>query len=71
MAVKVIDKKTIDNEVTSYLLTMEKTALMMIDSPFVLKGIKVLDDDLSFYLVTELCSGGSLKQHIKDNRFLS
>jgi serine/threonine protein kinase len=71
VAVKVIDKKTIDNEVTSYLLTMEKTALMTVDNPFVLKGIKVFDDNLSFYLVTEICSGGTLKENIKDHGLLN
>lgn len=44
VTVKVIDLTTIDNEVTKYLLQMEKTALMALDSPYILKGIRVLQD---------------------------
>jgi len=71
VAVKVIDNKTIDNEVTEYLLNMEKTALMTVNNPYILKGIKVIQDHLNCYLVTELCNGGTLKANIKDNGLLS
>ena len=40
VAVKIIKLETIDNEVTEYLLKMEKCALMLLNSPFVLKGLK-------------------------------
>jgi hypothetical protein len=44
VAVKVIELKTIDNEVTEYLLNMEKTALMTVVNPHVLRGIKVIQN---------------------------
>ena len=65
VAVKVIDLKSIDNEVTRYLLNMEKIAAMSCDNPHVLRGIKVLQNSLNCFIVTELCNGGTLKNLIK------
>lgn len=42
MAIKIIDLKAINNEVTEYLLNMEKVAVMTVNNPHVLKGIKVV-----------------------------
>lgn len=67
VAVKVIELKTIDNEVTEYLLNMEKTALMNVVNPHVLRGIKVIQNNQFCFLVTELCNGGTLKSQIKLN----
>lgn len=65
VAVKVIDLKNVNNEVTQYLLKMEKIAVMSCDSPHVLRGIKVIQNSSCCYIVTELCNGGSLKNQIK------
>ena len=64
VAVKVIELATIDNEVTHYLLEMEKKALMAIESPYVLKGLKIWQDKKFCFMVSEHCNGGTLKQHI-------
>lgn len=71
VAIKIIDLKTIDNEVSEYLLNMEKTALMTVNNPYILKGIRVIQDELNCYLITELCNGGTLKDFIKANGPLS
>ena len=71
MAVKVIDLHTIDNEVTKYLLRMEKIAIMSTDSPYTLKGIKTMVNKQTCYIVTELCNGGSLKTKLRMNGPLS
>jgi len=42
VAIKIIDLKAINNEVTEYLLNMEKVAVMIVNNPHVLKGIKVV-----------------------------
>lgn len=67
VAVKIIDLKTIDNEVTKYLLDMEKIAIMSVNNPHVLRGIKVVQNKSFCYIVTELCNGGSLKNALKIN----
>lgn len=50
---------------------MEKIALMELRSPYVLKGLKVMQDGKYCFIVTEYCNGGTLKKHIQDNRRLS
>jgi calcium-dependent protein kinase len=62
VAIKVVDLSTIDNEVASYLLTMEKNALMIIHNPYILKGLKVAQDNHYCFMVTEFCNGGTLKK---------
>jgi hypothetical protein len=44
---------------------MEKIAALSCDNPHVLKGIKVIQNNICCYIVTELCNGGSLKNLIK------
>lgn len=44
VAIKIIDLTTIDNEVTKYLLEMEKRALIEVSNPYVLKGLKVIQN---------------------------
>lgn len=71
VAVKVIELSTIDNEVTRYLLQMEKKALMTVVSPYVLKGLKIWQDTKFCFMVTEHCNGGTLKNYIQRNGKLS
>jgi serine/threonine-protein kinase ULK2 len=65
VAVKIIDLKAINNEVTEYLLNMEKVAVMAVNNPHVLKGIKVVQNNKHCHIVTELCNGGTLKSAIR------
>ena len=44
---------------------MEKIAIMNVNNPYVLKGIKVIQNSRHCYIVTELCNGGTLKDAIK------
>lgn len=44
---------------------MEKAAVMRVMNPFVLKGIKVVQNNRYCFIVTELCNGGSLKNMIR------
>jgi serine/threonine protein kinase len=71
VAVKVIDLATIDNEVMEYLLSMEKTALMTLNSPSILKGLRVMQDQKFCFIVTEYCNGGTLKNYIQSKGLLS
>lgn len=50
---------------------MEKTALMALDSPHILKGIRVLQDEKFCFIVTEFCNGGTLKKYIQAKGRLS
>jgi serine/threonine protein kinase len=67
VAVKIIDLRTVDNEVTQYLLDMEKAAIMSVVNPNVLRGLKVTQNNRFCFIVTELCNGGSLKSLIRSN----
>lgn len=62
VAVKIVDLRTMDNEVALYLLNMEKTALMIVSSQFVLQGLKVAQDSRYCFMITEFCNGGTLKK---------
>lgn len=52
VAIKIIDLRTIDNEVADYLLRMERIAIMAVDSQYVLKGLKVAEDNHYCFLIT-------------------
>jgi serine/threonine protein kinase len=65
VAIKVIRLETIDNEVTEYLLKMEKTALQTVFHENVLRGLKIIENASKCYIITEYCNGGTLKQLIK------
>ena len=40
---------------------------MILNSPYVLKGLKVAEDARYCFLVTEFCTGGTLKSLIKNS----
>lgn len=61
-----VELSKIDNEVTKYLLEMEKMALMQLSSIYVLKGLKVIQDQKYCFMVTEYCNGGTLKKYIQE-----
>lgn len=44
---------------------------MLLCNPFVLKGLKIFQDNRFCFMVTEFCNGGTLKKFIKDKGFLS
>jgi serine/threonine protein kinase len=65
VAIKVLEMREIDNEVTQYLLACEKEALGAIASPYVLHAHDILQTHQRCFIVTPLCTGGTLKKHIK------
>ena len=67
VAVKIIDLSTIDNEVTEYLLKMEKLALSTLQSKYVLRCLKIAQNKKYCFMVTEYCDGGTLKDYIKES----
>jgi serine/threonine-protein kinase ULK/ATG1 len=71
VAVKLIELSAISNPVTEYLLRMEKAALTTLESEYVVKGLRVLQDEKYCFLVTEYCNGGTLRQMIKSRGCLS
>ena len=64
VAVKTIELKTIDNEVTKYLLRNEIQALKTTSHPNVLRAIDVVEEKDCVYIVTEYLAKGSLADHI-------
>ena len=46
---------------------MEKIAVMAVNNPYVLKGVKVVQNNRYCHIVTELCNGGTLKDAIRYN----
>ena len=50
---------------------MEKKAVMAINNPYVLKGLKIWQDNKYCFMVTEYCNGGTLKSYIHKKGKLS
>jgi len=44
---------------------------MSLDSTFILKGFRVMQDEKFCFMVTEFCNGGTLKKHIQTKGLLS
>ena len=61
VAIKAIDMSQVDNEVVQFLLEMEKQALSIIDCPYVLQAIDIIQDNNHCFIVTEFCEGGTLQ----------
>ena len=71
MAVKIIDKKKSRED--SYVrknLRREGKILQMIHHPNVVHLLEIMETQNSYYLVTELCRGGDLMDHISKKRKL-
>lgn len=71
VAIKVIDKKKAkDDSYVAKNMRREARLLQQINHPNVIKLLEVIETDNSYYLVTELCSGGELMQHIYKQNYL-
>ena len=71
MAVKVIDKKKAKED--AYVrknLRREGKLLQMVRHPNIIKLYEVMETENSYYLVTELCEGGDLMDHICSKKHL-
>lgn len=64
VAVKAIELKNIDNEVTQYLLKNEIKALRTTNHPNVLKAIDVIQEPEYVYIVTDYLPNGTLAEYI-------
>lgn len=64
VAVKAIELKNIDNEVTRYLLKNEMRALQITHHPNVLRAIDIIEDPEFCYVVTDYLPKGTLAEHI-------
>lgn len=60
VAVKAIELKNIDNEVTQYLLKNEIKALKTTNHPNVLKAIDVIQEPEFVYIITDYLPNGTL-----------
>ena len=67
VAIKTIDMQAINNEVTRYLLACEKEALQTIRNPYVLHAADIIQTESQCFIITSLCEGGTLKDHIHKN----
>lgn len=65
IAVKAIDLKNIDNEVTQYLLKNEIKALTLTNHPNVLKAIDVIQEPEFIYIITDYLPKGTLAEYIE------
>ncbi|CAG9328945.1 unnamed protein product [Blepharisma stoltei] len=69
-AAKMISKRRF-KETDRDMLLQEAEALRYFDHPNILKIYDVIEDNLSLYIVTELCTGGDLNDRIRRNNYLS
>ena len=68
VAVKVINKSRLPKE--EYLnLTNEVAIMQKLDHPNIVKFIDYFDEKESCFIVTELCSGGELLDHILKHKY--
>lgn len=65
VAVKVIELKTITNEVTRYLLQNEVKALQLTNHPNVLHAYDVVADSNCCYVITNYCPNSTLEDYIR------
>lgn len=65
IAVKAIELKNIDNEVTQYLLKNEVRSLQITHHPNVLRAIDVIEDPEFCYVVTDYLPKGTLAEYIE------
>ena len=63
-------KKAKDDSYVTKNMRREARLLQQIRHPNVIKLLEVIETDNSYYLVTELCSGGELMQHIYKQNYL-
>lgn len=72
VAIKVIDKrKAAQDPYVSRNFKREAKLLQMVHHPNIIQLYEVIETDNSYYLVTELCSGGELMKHIYRKGHLS
>lgn len=64
IAVKVIELRTITNEITQFLLKNEMKALRTTNHPNVLKAIDIIKEPDNVYIVTEYLPKGTLANYI-------
>ena len=63
-------KKTKDDSYVAKNMRREARLLQQLSHPNIIKLLEVIETDNSYYLVTELCSGGELMQHIYKQNYL-
>lgn len=63
-AVKILSKKTLKSEADFQIILNEISILRSLDHPNILKVHETYQDKFSFFIVTELCSGGELFDRI-------
>ena len=65
-AIKAISRKQIDNEQLHNNLNLERSILLQIDHPFIVKLVKSLKDDKNIYFLMEYIKGKELFDVIRD-----
>ena len=63
-------KKAKDDSYVAKNMRREARLLQSVCHPNIIKLLEVIETDNSYYLVTELCSGGELMQYIYKQNFL-
>lgn len=64
-AIKIVNKEKIStHQVLVNLMEQELEVLQKTDHPHIARVLELLQDDVNFYIVTELISGGELYDHI-------
>lgn len=71
VAIKVINKSTINTQVARTRLQREIALLKQMDHPFVAELFQVIEDGLCYYLVMEYVENGNLLDYVNDNGRLS
>ena len=71
-ALKIVQKSHIgQHRVLVELMEQELEVLQKTDHPHIVRVMELLEDDVNFYIVSELVSGGELYDHIIKNKMFS
>lgn len=68
MAIKIINNQTIHNDYTSKQIRQEIEIMKSLNHPHIVRLIDVFHSINNFYIVTEYCNGGDLREHLKCNQ---
>ena len=72
VAMKIVNKSKVQaNPIIAKLMEQELDVLAKTDHPHIVRHLELHEDDINFYIVSELVRGGELSEHIMKAKRLS
>lgn len=72
MAIKIVTKNSIaQHQILIDLMESELDVLTKTDHPSIVRVLELLEDDVNFYIISELVNGGELYDYIIQNKMFN